>query len=104
MASGLCGGGAAACAVTAAIPICTTVFVCEFLLVFGWGLAACNRIGNLLGEGKGQEARFSGGVALVAASLSSTTLAAVVVSNRRRIAAFFVEVDLPLLVVNISVS
>ena len=91
VASGLCGGGAAACAVTAAIPICTTVFVCEFLLVFGWGLAACNRIGNLLGEGKGQEARFSGGVALVAASLSSITLAVVVVSNRRRIATFFVE-------------
>ena len=34
---------------------------------------------------------FSGGVALVAASLSSITLAAVVVSNRRRIATFFVE-------------
>ena len=38
LASGLCVGGGA-CAVVDAIPICTTVFVLQFLLVFGWGHA-----------------------------------------------------------------
>ena len=38
MASGLCVPGEP-CPVVDAIPICTTLFVCQFLIVFGWGQA-----------------------------------------------------------------
>ena len=92
VASGLC-EGEGACAVVDAIPICTTVFVCEFLLVFGWGMAACNRVGNLLGEGRGDEAQFSAAVSWVMAASSALSLAAVIVANRRSIAAVFVDSD-----------
>tara|TARA_B110001452_G_scaffold236876_1_gene216405 strand:- start:346 stop:1821 length:1476 start_codon:yes stop_codon:yes gene_type:complete len=92
VASGLC-EGEGACAVVDAIPICTTVFVCEFLLVFGWGMAACNRVGNLLGEGRGDEARFSAAVSWVMAASSAVSLAAVIVAHRRSIAAVFVDAD-----------
>lgn len=36
VASGLCDASSDSCAVVEAIPICTTVMVCEFILVFGW--------------------------------------------------------------------
>ena len=58
VAGGLCTRGEESCAVVEAMPLCTTVMVCEFILTFGLGTATSNRIGNLLGEGRGDAAKF----------------------------------------------
>ena len=58
VAGGLCTKGEEQCAVVEAMPLCTTVMVCEFLLTFGLGQATSNRVGNLLGAGKGGAAAF----------------------------------------------
>lgn len=92
MAGGLC-DGESACSVVDSIPICTTVFVCQFILNFGWGLAVSNRVGNLLGEGSGQAARFSAGVAWVLAASCAACLGGVIVIMRRQIAAVFVDAN-----------
>ena len=90
MASGLCVGGGV-CAVSDAIPICTTIFVLQYFLVFGWGQAVCNRVGNLLGAGRGADARFSAGVAWLMAAASAGCVGAVVILMRRPIARLFVD-------------
>ena len=90
LASGLCVGGGV-CAVVDAIPICTTIFMLQFFLVFGWGQAVCNRVGNLLGAGRGADARFSAGVAWLMAATSAGCLGTVVILMRRPIARFFVD-------------
>ena len=74
-----------------AIPICTTIFVLQYFLVFGWGQAVCNRVGNLLGAGRGCEARFSAGVAWLMAATSAGCLGTVVIIMRRPIARLFVN-------------
>ena len=90
LASGLCVSGSF-CAVVDAIPICTTLFVLQFLLVFGWGLAACNRVGNLLGAGRGADARFAAGVAWLMAASSAGCVGTLVILMRRHIARLFVD-------------
>jgi MATE family multidrug resistance protein len=90
LASGLCVGGGV-CAVVDAIPICTTIFVLQFLLNFGWGQAVCNRVGNLLGAGRGADARFSAGVAWLMAASSTSCVGTVVIVMRRPIARLFVD-------------
>ena len=41
------GGAAEGCPQVEAIPICTTIMVCEFILAFGPGLATSIRVGNV---------------------------------------------------------
>ena len=67
VASGLCPPDGDACAPVEAIPICTQVFVLQFIIAFGAPLAMCIRIGNLLGEGRPAEACFCARVAWVMA-------------------------------------
>lgn len=89
IASGLCVRGAAGCAAIEAMPICTTLMVCQFILVFGWGLAASNRVGNLLGAGDGRAAKLSAKVAWLMAASSALVNASLILVNRRRIASLF---------------
>jgi len=65
--------------------------VLQFLLVFGWGLAACNRVGNLLGAGRGADARFAAGVAWLMAASSAGCVGTLVIIMRRHIARLFVD-------------
>lgn len=88
--SGLC-GGREACPAVEAIPICTTIFVCEFIFIFGAPLAASIRVGNLLGEGRGADAKFCAAVAWLITATGATLLAALLLSQRHRIGALFVD-------------
>jgi len=81
----------ASCAPLEAVPIATTVLVCQFLCTFGFGLAACNRIGNLLGAGRSVEARCCARVAVALIALIAASLATVLVSLRHAIAGSFVD-------------
>jgi MATE family multidrug resistance protein len=92
IAGGLC-NGAERCPAVEAIPICTTLMVGQFLMVFGIGLAAANRVGNLLGENKADSARCCAKAALVLIICWSGTLGVLLLRLRFSIATFFVDDD-----------
>ncbi|KAL1507431.1 hypothetical protein AB1Y20_008270 [Prymnesium parvum] len=96
VAGGLCDAASPTCAVLEAIPVCTTLLVCQFLLVFGIPLAASNRVGNLLGAGDGEGAARCARVALGMTAASAATLGLLAVGGRRRLLALFVD-DEPIL-------
>lgn len=79
------------CPIIEAIPICTAIFVCQFLIAFGPGLAANVRVGNLLGEGRPRDARNSALIALAMAMSVQVLLATGIMSFRGRIASAFVD-------------
>jgi len=81
----------ASCPAIEAIPICTTIFVCQFLVAFGPGLAANIRVGNLLGAGRPREAIFCARVAWCMAMAITLVEAVVLLSLRDPIAAAFVD-------------
>jgi multidrug resistance protein, MATE family len=79
------------CPAIEAIPICTSIFVCQFLLAFGPGLAANVRVGNLLGEGRPLAAQHCAKVALAMAMALQAVLTCLIISFRDCIASAFVE-------------
>ena len=85
------GDGSSGCPAIEAIPICTSIFVCQFFLAFGPGLAANVRIGNLLGEGRPQDAVYCAKVAGAMAMSAQVALSAAVLTFRWQIAEAFVE-------------
>lgn len=91
VASGLCPRTTDSCPAVDAIPICTTVFVCQFIIAFGVCLAMGNRVGNLLGEGRPADARFCARTAWGMAAGVQLVSATLILSFRRPIASFFVE-------------
>ena len=90
IASGLC-GGQEPCAAIEAIPLCTTVFVCQFIVIFGVPLATSIRVGNLLGEGRGADARYCAKVAWVMTFVGAVSLATLILCFRERIGSLFVD-------------
>ena len=91
VASGLCPRTTDSCPAVDAIPICTTIFVCQFVIAFGVCLAMGNRVGNLLGEGRPADARFCARTAWGMAAGVQLVSATLILSFRRPIASFFVE-------------
>ena len=53
----------------------------------------CNRVGNLLGEGRGGDARFCAAVAWLMSALSAAGVGGVIIARRRALAALFVDGD-----------
>ena len=92
MASGLCSDGADTCPAVEAIPICTTLFVLQFIIAFGPGVASNSiRVGNLLGEGRPDDARFCAGVAWGMQVSIQCSLVAFLLTFRTQIASLFVD-------------
>lgn len=79
------------CAVVEAIPICTSVLVSQFILVFGVPLAMSNRVGNLLGAGQHEAAKYCSRIAFLMTLMGASTLAAAVISLRQRLATLIVD-------------
>ena len=85
-------GDAQSCPAVEAIPICTTLFVLQFIIAFSPGLAAnMIRVGNLLGEGRPSEARFCAGVAWCMQVAIQCVLVSVILTFREQIASLFVD-------------
>ncbi|KAL3932531.1 MAG: hypothetical protein SGPRY_000660 [Prymnesium sp.] len=81
------------CAVVEAIPICTTMLVCQFIIVFGIPLAASNRVGNFLGAGRGEDALFCAKIAWQLTFAAASTLGFTIILNRKSVVALFVSDD-----------
>ena len=83
---------AESCPAVEAIPICTTLFVLQFIIAFSPGLAANSiRVGNLLGEGRPREARFCAGVAWCMQVGIQAVLVTTILTFRESIASLFVD-------------
>jgi MATE family multidrug resistance protein len=83
--------GEAGCPIIEAIPICTSIFICQFLIAFGPGLAANVRVGNLLGEGHPKDAKYCATVAFGMAMAVQATVSATLISLRSPIVGAFVD-------------
>ena len=91
VASGLCPRDGDACPAVESIPICTQVFVLQFIIAFGIPLAMCIRVGNLLGSDEPMQARFCAKVAWGMALATQAVLASTILLSRARIAALFTD-------------
>ena len=92
IASRLCGTASdGKCPEVEAIPICTSVMVLQFIVAFGHCLSCSIRVGNLLGAGQPQAARFCAAVAWCMASGTQALNAILILTHRDAIAALFVH-------------